>query len=279
MRGTLFFDGVAQVEVDAKVAGHPGKLPVFYYDTSMMLALFPARYRALRDLLPDPRFVPALLAPGLGVIAVACLEHRDSDIGPYGEVGISVPLSHPSFRLNLPGRALWHGSRHGQIHSFMLHLPVTTEVARKGGVDFYNFPKFLASIEFDDEVDRRSCRLAEGGEQILRLRGERLPANSHAERQFFFHLWMDRQPQQTEFKVNQVELGRSFRRGAATLELGGRHPIARELDRVLVSRRSLQYDYIPRLEAILYGPDRLTMPLLRRLLTAKAAADQPKVDA
>ena len=39
--------------------------------------------------------------------------------------------------------------------------------------------------------------------------------------------------------------------------------LARELDRLLVSRRSLQYEYVPRFEAILHGPEHLTLPLLR----------------
>jgi Acetoacetate decarboxylase (ADC) len=277
MRGSPFFDGV--VQADAKVAGYPGKLPCFYYDTSLMLALFPARYRALRNLMPDPRFVPARLAPGLGVVTVACFEYRDSDIGPYNEVGISVLLNHPSFRLNLPGRALLDGARHGQVHSFMLHLPVTTEVAMRAGIEVAGFPKFLASIDFDDGAERRSCLLAEDGERILSFSGERLRPTDHVERQFFVHLWMDRQPQRIEFKVSQLEAGRSFRRGAATLELGARHPMARELDRLLVSRRSLEYEFVPRLEGILYGPDHLTLPLLKRLLGATTVADEQKTAA
>lgn len=77
--------------------------------------------------------------------------------------------------------------------------------------------------------------------------------------------------------------GSPFFHGVAQVEVDakvtghpGKVPIARDLDRVLVSRRSPQYHYIPKLEAILYGPDRLTMPLLSRLLAATAAADQPK---
>jgi hypothetical protein len=272
MDGSPFFDGVAQHELE--IAAARGRLPVFYYDTSMMLALFPARYGALRELMPDPRFVPARLAPGVGAVAIGCLEHRDTDIGPYNEVGISIPISHPSFLLNLPGRALWAGARQGQIHSFVLHLPVTTEIARAGGVDLYNFPKFVAAIEFTESGGARCCRLAEDEDEILRFRGERIATPKRAETQFFFHLWMDGQPQRAEFKVNEVELGRSFRRGAAVLELAEHHPIARQLDRLLLFRRSLQYDNIPRLEAILYGPEHLTMPLLNRLLAATATAEE-----
>jgi hypothetical protein len=268
MRGSPFFDGVAQVELE--IAGERALVPVFYYDTAAMTALFPARFRELRRLMPDRRFVPALLAPGVGVLAVSCLEHRETGIGPYGELAISVPLNEPWFRPNLPGRALLEGARRRQLHAFMLHLPVTTELALRGGIDFYNFPKFLAGIEFDEDGGLRRCRLGEGKEQILSFSGERLRTRppTQAEAQYFFHLWMDRQPQQAEFKLNRLEAATSMRPGAAMLDLSGRHPIAIELERLLFSRRSLQYEYVPRLEAILYGPEHLTLPLLTRSLAA-----------
>jgi Acetoacetate decarboxylase (ADC) len=268
MRGSPFFDGVTQV--DAEIAGQAAKLPVFYHDASAMTALFPARYAELRRLMPDPRFVPARLAPGLGVLAVSCLEYYDTDIGPYNELAIAIPLNVPFYRANVPGRALVESLRRRQIHSYVLHLPVTTEVALRGGVDFYGFPKFLAGIEFDDDAGRRRCSLAEGQEPILRLSGERLRPDSRGEVQNFLHLWLDRQPQLAEFKQHQLDVGSTLRPGAAVLELERRHPIAQELDRLLVSRRSLQYEYVPRLEGILYGPEHLTLPLVRRLLAAAA---------
>lgn len=272
MRGSPFFDGVSQIETE--MGNEPARLPVFYYDTSAMTALFPARYGALRRLLPDPRFVPARLAPGLGVVVISCLEHRDTDIGAYNEVAIGITLNEPSFGANWPGRAVSQALWRGQFHVFIEHLAVTTEIALRGGIDFYNFPKFVAAIEFDEAGGRRRCRLAEGQEPILTLSGAQLDATGHAEVQYFCHLWMDRQPQRAEFKINQLQVAATIRPGAASLELGRRHPIAQELERLLVSRRPLRYEYVPRLEAILYGPEHLSLPLLQRALAATAAAEQ-----
>lgn len=272
MRGSPFFEGVRQV--DAEIAGQPAKLPVFYYDAAGIMALFPARYAELRRLLPDRRLVPARLAPGLGVLAVSCLEYRDTDIGPYNELAVAIPLNEPFFRPNLPGRALFEAGRHGRVHSFIVHLPVTTEVALRGGIDAFNFPKFLGSIEFDDVEGERCCRLAEGKEPILTFTGPRLPATRRERLQYFNHLWMDGQPQQAEFTVNRLQVAKSLRPGAATLELGQRHPVARELARLLVSKRSLQYEYAPQFEGILYGPEHLTLPLLQQLVAMTAASEQ-----
>ena len=269
-RHSPFFDGVAQIE--AQMAGCAAKLPIFYYDGTCQTAVFPAHLARLRALLPDPRFVPARLAPGLGAVAVSCFEYRDTDIGPYNELAIAFVLEPPPRGLNLPGRALLGGLRRSQLHAWVHHLPVTTEIARDGGVRYYNYPKFVAAIEFEESTGQRRCRLAEGEEPILSLDGRLIETPGHGQTQLFSHLWMDRQPQTAEFKLNALARGRSPRPGAASLSLGERHPIARELDRLLVSRRSLHYELMARFEGILYGPENLTLPLIERLLDRGAAA-------
>ena len=172
MRGSPFFDGVAQSEV--AIAGEPARVPIFYYDGTATQAVFAARLGALRRLMPDPRFSPARLAPGLGAVAITCFEYRDTDIGPYNELAISVVLNEPWFLPNLPGLALVSSLRRRQLHAWVQHLPVTTEIARAGGVDFYNYPKFIAGIDFEESERRRTCRLSEGAEHILTLSGERI---------------------------------------------------------------------------------------------------------
>ncbi len=263
-RHSAFFEGVAQVE--ATLAGESAKLPIFYYDGTAQTAVFPARFAAVRDLLPDSRFVPARLAPGLGAVAVSCFEYRDTDIGPYNELAISVVLNDPPFIANIPGRALLAGLRDKQLHAWVHHLPVTTEIARVGGVDLYNYPKFIGSIDFEQDGSRRTCRLGEGEEHILTLDGPLIDTSHSGQVQLFSHLWMDRQPQSSEFKLNVIAGGRSLRPGAARLELGERHPIARELAGVLVSRRSIYYELMAPFEGILYGPEHLSLQFIHRAL-------------
>lgn len=267
LKRSSFFEGVSQEPV--VVAGQPIKVPLFYYQGTSMTAVFPARYGALKRLMPDARFVPARLAPGLGVVAITAFEYGDTDVGPYNELAISVLLSYPSFCLNAPGRALLAANRQGQVHAYVHHLPVTTEVARAGGVDFYNYPKFIADIDFSQTADWRQCNLEAAGEQILTLHGRRLPTPRSQRLQAFSHIYMNRQPQSSEFDINATSLGVSFRGSAARLELGDRHPIARELAGLLVSRRPLQYQYSVDFEGILHGPDRISLPLMSRVEEAR----------
>lgn len=269
MRGSPFFEGVSQTEVS--LGGQTAKMPVLYYDAGTVAASFPARLGALRRLMPDPRISPARLAPGLGVVGVWCGEFRDTDIGPYNEVAISVALNEPWFRSNLPGRALLAEMRRRQLHGWEHHAAVTTEIVRAGAVEFYNIPMFIARVEFEETPKQRVCRLYEGQEHILTLSGKRIATPRSEPYQFFNHPWMDGQPQSFEFKVNATAMGISRRPGAASLELGDRHPIARELAGLLVSRRPIQYAYVPRFEAILFAPEHLTPQLIRRLAAPTGA--------
>ena len=270
MRGSAFFEDIRQI--DFMIGDQLTKTPTFYYDGSYISAVFPARYRRLRELMPDPRYVPARLAPGLGMVLIVCQDLRDTDIGPYREVMIAIPLNEPYFRANLPGRALMTSRRLGELHAFVRHAPVTSEVSLRGGVDFYGYPKFIAEIDFSETNEQSRYRLAEGKEHILTFSGKRIPMPRSQRMDFFPHLWMNGQPQSTQFKMNQLQYGASSRRDAAVLELGERHPIALELRRLLVSRKPLQYEYVPRFEAILFGPEHQTPLLAQRWSQAIAAA-------
>jgi hypothetical protein len=267
MRSSAFFEGVAQGDV--KHGDEVLKVPIFYYDGEVTVGIFPAKLAGLRKLLPDRRFNPARIAPGVGAIAMTCYEYRDTDIRPYNELAIAIPLSEPYFRANPPGRAMLDQVRSGQFHAWVQHLPVTTELARAGGVDFYNYPKFLASIDYTEHAHSRSCRLAEGEEEILTMSCEKIAGGDTQDVQIFTHIWMDRQPQAAEFKIRGHRMGRSVKPGAARLTLGGRHPIARELGDVLLSTKSIAAAYAPKIEGILYGPEQLSVALIDRVIRGR----------
>ena len=86
---------------------------------------------------------------------------------------------------------------------------------------------------------------------------------------------MDRRPQSAEFQLNAHARGRSFRPGSAELTLADRHPIAREIAPLLISRRSIYHELMPQFEGILHGPDLLSLPLVARLLGGVAAEPVP----
>ena len=133
------------------------RILTFYYDSSGIGAVFPARLAALRRLMPDRRFTPARLAPGLGAVGLPCFEYRDSDVGPYGEVSISVALNDPWLALNVSGRAMLARVRRRQLHGLVQHLAVTSGLARDTGADIYNLPRSVEQIETSDSARSASA--------------------------------------------------------------------------------------------------------------------------
>ena len=257
-----FFAGIEQVDVWA--AGQKAKLPIFYRDARAYAAVFPASLFALKKLLPDPRFTPAQIFPGVGAVALACFEYHDTDVGSYNEFAFTVVLNNPHI-LPLPGYNLLRQLIQFNFYPYIFHLPVTTEAALRWGIDFSGFPKFLASIDFTDSPGWVGCELKERDELICRLRGRAIESPLSRQIKFLIRLYQFRQPQYTEFKMNARKLGISLKPADVELEIGTSHPVARELSRILLVRKALTYLYLPSAQFILYGPENLSLPLVNYL--------------
>jgi hypothetical protein len=63
--------------------------------------------------------------------------------------------------------------------------------------------------------------------------------------------------QETNILADAKKFASSFNPFHLSLKLGKNHKIARELNGLLISKRPIQYQYIPKLQMILYGPNRL----------------------
>ncbi len=258
-----FFKDVEQL--DAIMGGKKVKLPVFYRSARAMTAVFPALIPGLKKLIPDSRYSPAQIAPGVGAIHLTAFEYYDTDIEPYNEFAIGILLNDPRV-MSIPGYNLLRQLARINFYTYIHHLPVTTELALRGGIDIYNYPKFLAGIDFSDTDRELTCHLSENGEDILTLRGKKINAPRSGIMKYFCHLYQSKQLQGAEFKVNAMKYALVPGMGKASLELGTSHPVARELRGALLSTQPLLYIYKPEIQCILYGPDRFSMPLLVRLM-------------
>lgn len=270
MRDSAYFDGVRQAEID--LTGDPVKLPIFYYDGEVTTGVFPAKLGRLRRYLPDRRLEPARLAPGVGVVTISCFEYRDSDVGTYNELAIGIGLNYPAYGANLPGKALLSGVLKGQMHGFVWHLPVTTELAWKAGRDLWNFPKIVAPIDFTQDDATRTCRLTDEGEHVLTMRAQRLRSTRTENLQLFTHIYQDGQPQHGEFRLRTRSSGQSIKPGGAQIELGPAHPWAEELRDVLISTRSIAHSYAPSMQGILFGPENVSSHFIQLAAHAPKAA-------
>lgn len=232
MRNSEFFEGVPRKTYE--IQGQKIEFPVFYYDFSSVTASFIIKTSKLREVLPHPEFIPAEIWPGSGVLSVNAYEFRDTDIGPYNEVSVTVPINFEAADF-LPKKSAISMLRKHKFALYVHRLPVTTEEARIGGVYFYNYPKFLADITIEDKGTTIEIILKEKDELILKMSAKKPPLKKSGI--FEYHTFSIKD---NEILHALIE-GRAERTGYITMgkfaqiELGG-HSVAEELKELNIGK-------------------------------------------
>lgn len=245
-----FFESVVQQEMT--LGGLKVLVPVFYQDVTSMNAVFTASTGRVAELLPHPDLHPLELRRGRCLLSVTTLQYRQSGIGPYNEVAIAVSVAFGRRAVRLLDAVAAVVRQAFSLH--ILQLPVTTELARIGGIELYGYPKFLANITFTRGDKRVACTLSEGGARILSLVGEEAgtyrPAKLHATTYSMKGDALLR----TAIEFDKLESAETLRRGAATLEIGSEHRVARQLASLDVDPRPVLFQMSPSGRAILFEP-------------------------
>ncbi|MFH1150907.1 MAG: acetoacetate decarboxylase family protein [Actinomycetota bacterium] len=257
---TDFFEGINQIEIKAEAGDI--RFPIFYRDARMFTLILPANLMKLRKMLPDPRFSPAQLVPGVGALTLTAFEYYDTDIQAYNEFSMGIVLNSPYFA-PVPGYNLLRQYFADMFDVFIYHLPVTTELALRGGIDYYNYPKFLAGIEFSDTPDRVTCDLSREGEHLMTVSGPKVPASARGEMKFICNLYQYRQPQQAEFKLNVVEGAVQWLPSEVAWSFNTASDVGAEMADCVLGNRAALYLYMPKIQCILYGPEHLSFQLLK----------------
>lgn len=265
MNDKSFFKGVPQQTIDAD--GLSGKLPCFYYDNMALSVVYTAPLERLRALLPDSRYEPLRLTGRSGLLAITAFNYRDTDIAPYNELSIAVLLEKPGLG-GFPPLGLLRQNWQQAFHAFVVELPVTTEIARRGGVELYNYPKFLADIDFTDHGDRVSCRLGEKGREILTLTVPKLPTRKRKVARYYTYPVRNGEILRAEVRMNPLEVGMAFRPRNVELSIGRGHRICERLAGIELGSRPLQVQYLASMQAILFGAE----PIEARTITGEKRA-------
>jgi hypothetical protein len=244
-----FFRGVKQW--DFTLQGMQVKLPVFYYDMTVMQAVYTASTVKVKEKLPLPEIKPVELYPGRCLAAFTAFEYRRTDIDPYNEFSIAFPVT--CKRPQIPVLTAAWQLLASRISAYVWKLPVTTEIARLGGVEMYGYPKFIADIDFEKTNTFVTCRLAHQGEEILRLKGTVLPLKRHKPARVTTYSILEGIPLMANVVMNPLRMGMSVTGDAALLDIGARHPICRELRGLELSPDAVQYQYSPVSQSILFA--------------------------
>lgn len=232
MKDHNFFKDTPRKTLDMN--GQAIEFPVLYYDFRFANCIFTAKIDRLKQILPHPQFVPIQIWPGTGLLNITAFEYRDTSIGPYNEVAIGVPVNFPpaGFLGKHSGLSIMSKSIYPV---YIYQLPVTTEVARDGGVYFYNYPKFVAEIDFQDRDDFLEITLKEKDDLILKMMTKKLPLKKSASFELHTFSLKEQTIMHTLVEVLSAKYGKKSLGKFGELELGS-HRISNELKQLKLKK-------------------------------------------
>lgn len=252
-----FFSPYPQKEIS--IRRYKGKSPLFYRDVHLMGAIFAAEIERIREALPDGQYHPLSILPGKGIVAVHCVEYKDCDIGPYNEVSLSIPVRDPRLTILPSPLAVLRSLLTRRYHAYVKELPVSTEAALYGGIDFFNYPKYLADVSFRETADHRVCTLRDkqSMDLILEFEGRKIKTKKSPKPLNVLSLsTYPRKENRTlhaRMLLNRKEAAASHPIADSLIRFG-RHPRAEPFKKLGIGR-PLQYDFAPKCEAILFMPE------------------------
>ncbi len=162
--GIDFFRSLSKTRVDSPIG--PTLTPNFYYRISTARLTMLAPSRAIRRRVPD-ELAPLEVLPGFGLMSVMFFRYDVCDIDFYTEAAVGVAVR-PA-RHGGPGVVdLAAALADDHLHSYVLSLPVSTDIAQVRGHDGYGFPKWVTGLDVDIDAKRTSARVADadGGTDI-----------------------------------------------------------------------------------------------------------------
>ncbi len=141
--------------------------PIRYRQGRAASALFAMPRGRAQSILAGSGLAPLLLTGERAVASVSWFDYPDTDIGPYRELSVSVMATpHPKpLALGLLGA--WR--RDPELGAWVVALPVTSELACRGGCELYGLPKTLAEIDIDWQNDRMLGQLRDGQDVIVEM--------------------------------------------------------------------------------------------------------------
>ncbi|MGW0185759.1 acetoacetate decarboxylase family protein [Streptomyces sp. NPDC003362] len=154
--GVDFFRQLPKIKVDSPIG--PTLTPNFYYSVSTARLTMLAPSRAIRTRLPG-ELAPLEIAPGLGLISVMFFRYDVCDIDFYTEAAVGIAVR-PARHGKLGFFDLVAGLKNEHLDSYVLSLPVSTEIAQVRGHDGYGFPKWVTELDVDIDRSRTTARVA-----------------------------------------------------------------------------------------------------------------------
>ncbi|NEC42471.1 acetoacetate decarboxylase family protein [Streptomyces sp. SID8016] len=155
--GVDFFRRQPKTRVDSPIG--PTLTPNFYYTISTARLTMLAPSRAIRARLPR-ELAPLEAAPGLGLVSVMFFRYDVCDIDFYTEAAVGIAVR-PARHGKLGFLDLVTGLKNEHLHSYVLSLPVSSQIAQVRGHDGYGFPKWVTGLDVGIDDRRTTARVAD----------------------------------------------------------------------------------------------------------------------
>src|SRR5437764_7548826 len=111
-------------------------LPIRYIDNRCLAATFLTDLERAAHVLEGTGLQAVPQEDGKAVVLYLCWEYRQTDLGPYNEIALTVLAVAPQD----PAPAI-----------YVADLPVTTEAANRAGQELWGYNKFVTDIEIKGE--------------------------------------------------------------------------------------------------------------------------------
>lgn len=159
-----FFRGLPKSRVESPIG--PTLTPNFYYRISTARVTMLAPARTLRNRLPA-ELTPLEVAPGVGLVSLMLFRYDVCDIDFYTEAGLGIAVR-PARHGRLGLVDLVAGLKNDHLHTYVLSLPVSSEIAQVRGHDGYGFPKWVTGLDVGIDARRTTARVAndDGGTDV-----------------------------------------------------------------------------------------------------------------
>ncbi|SMF79147.1 acetoacetate decarboxylase family protein [Streptomyces sp. Amel2xC10] len=251
--GVDFFRQLPKIKVDSPIG--PTLTPNFYYTISTARLTMLAPSRAIRARLPE-ELSPLELVPGLGLVSVMFFRYDVCDIDFYTEAAVGIAVK-PARHGGLGFFDLVSGLKNEDLDSYVLSLPVSSDIAQVRGHDGYGFPKWVTGLDVDITDRRTTARVAnDAGGVDLSLLADTPAQRTHADGERVSSLTsyttIDGAWHSTLNQTNVLRAGTTRSTRGVTLHLGeGR--MSDDL-RSLKPKRTIQFDVMTEGQAALHMP-------------------------
>lgn len=251
--GVDFFRQLPKIKVDSPIG--PTLTPNFYYTISTARLTMLAPSRAIRTRLPE-ELSPLELVPGLGLVSVMFFRYDVCDIDFYTEAAVGIAVK-PARHGGLGFFDLVSGLKNEDLDSYVLSLPVNSDIAQVRGHDGYGFPKWVTGLDVDITDQRTTARVANdtGGVDLSLLAdtpAQRTHASGERVSSLTSYTTIDGAWHSTLNQTNVLRAGTTRSARGVTLQLGeGR--MSDDL-RSLKPKRTIQFDVMTEGQAALHMP-------------------------